>query len=229
MWGRCKPMELSLLSVNCGIPRLIGHRSGTAGALRNRKVSCRSGNGPVRQPRHSRQRAGEPLHTRRTRPGGLCLPGRPLGLVARWWRAEVNFDCKAGSFGENLTLLGADEHSVGIGDRFAWGEVVLEITQPRGPCTNVDLHHGCSDIARAMTLSGRCGWYMRVICEGSASARNTPIRHFAMRDGPTQHHKCICGALRFPRAAGAAAARARFSRTRFRLAARDCAHIVVSK
>jgi len=102
-----------------------------------------------------------------------------------WWREERNFDCAEGSFGENLTVLGADEDSLGIGDRFQWGDVVLEVTQPRGPCANVDLRHGRSDLAQIMTQSVRCGWYMRVVREGTAPARDAMIACTKPEDRPS--------------------------------------------
>lgn len=102
-----------------------------------------------------------------------------------WWRAEKNLNCTEGSFGENLTLFGANEDAVCIGDRFAWDDVVLEVTQPRGPCANLDLYHGQVGIAQAITRSGRCGWYMRVIREGTASTRAASVRHIPASGKPT--------------------------------------------
>jgi MOSC domain-containing protein YiiM len=40
-----------------------------------------------------------------------------------------------------------------------------------------------SDLAQAMTLSGRCGRYMRVICEGSAPTRDFTIRPLSCTTG----------------------------------------------
>ncbi len=102
-----------------------------------------------------------------------------------WWRAEMSLDCAPASFGENLTLGGADEGEIGIGDRFRWNDVVLEVKSPRGPCATLDLHLGRTDIARAMTLSGRCGWYLRVIQEGWASTRGATCRRILARGGPS--------------------------------------------
>ncbi|HLY05743.1 MAG TPA: MOSC domain-containing protein [Rhizomicrobium sp.] len=96
-----------------------------------------------------------------------------------------NLHCQAATFGENLTVAGADEETVGIGDRFLWGTVILEVTQPRGPCANVDLYHRRTDLAQAMTLTVRCGWYMRVVCEGEAATRNVMIHHVVMDQRPS--------------------------------------------
>jgi MOSC domain-containing protein YiiM len=45
-----------------------------------------------------------------------------------------------GAMGENLTTHGIDIRAVRIGDRLRVGGAVLEITQPRGPCTALDVY-----------------------------------------------------------------------------------------
>lgn len=102
-----------------------------------------------------------------------------------WWQAEKGFVCSAGCFGENLTVAGADENDISIGDRFRWGDVFLEVAQPRGPCATVDLYNGRSDVAHAMTLSGRCGWYLRVIREGRAPTRRSICVRISASGGPS--------------------------------------------
>lgn len=101
-----------------------------------------------------------------------------------WWQSEKNFACAPASFGENLTVQDTDERDVHIGDRFSWGEVLLEVCQPRAPCFKLALHMGRQDGPQAMTLSGRCGWYMRVLAEGSAPVRDSLMRIRASA-GPT--------------------------------------------
>lgn len=85
-----------------------------------------------------------------------------------WWESEKNFPCFPARFGENLTFEGADETQVSIGDRFSWGDAIVEISQPRSPCHKFQIYSGRQDMAAMMTLSGRCGWYLRVIKEGAA-------------------------------------------------------------
>lgn len=102
-----------------------------------------------------------------------------------WWRNEKGLKCAAGLFGENLTLRGADERDIGIGDRFQWGDAVLEVSQPRGPCRTLDLFLQRNDAAHAMTISGRCGWYLRVIDEGWAPAHDSACTRILARGGPS--------------------------------------------
>ncbi|HEX3430088.1 MAG TPA: MOSC domain-containing protein [Rhizomicrobium sp.] len=174
-------MPPRLLSVNCGTPRIIGEENG-------RPVFSAIGKSPVESPTVFFGRLGieGDAQANNTVHGG---PDQAVCVYSAdhwpWWRDKKNFDCAAGAFGENLTVLGADEESVGIGDRFAWGDVILEVTQPRGPCANVDLHHRRSGLAQTMTLFVRCGWYMRVLHEGAAATRDATIEHSAAGDRPS--------------------------------------------
>ncbi len=93
-----------------------------------------------------------------------------------WWETEKQLLCRAGLFGENLTLGDLDETNVHIGDRFAWGGVVLEVCQPRAPCFKLAVYTGRADLPQAMTVSGRCGWYFRVVEEGTAPATGALTR-----------------------------------------------------
>jgi MOSC domain-containing protein YiiM len=45
-----------------------------------------------------------------------------------------------GAMGENLTTRGIDIHALRIGDRLRAGGALLEITQPRGPCMQLDVY-----------------------------------------------------------------------------------------
>ncbi|HEX3429490.1 MAG TPA: MOSC domain-containing protein [Rhizomicrobium sp.] len=172
---------VTLLSVNCGVGRVIGQRNG-------RPVRSAISKSPVTGDRvfFGREGVAGDQQSNRLLHGGVdqAICAYDAGHWP-WWHTEKNLTCSEGTFGENLTLLGANEDSVCIGDRFAWDEVILEVTQPRGPCANIDLYHGRVDLAQAITRSGRCGWYMRVIREGDASARNAIIRHIRAPGKPT--------------------------------------------
>ncbi len=86
-----------------------------------------------------------------------------------WWREAHQFEASPASFGENLTLAGANETQIRIGDRFRWGDTLLEVSQPRMPCYKLQIHAQRMDIAQLLTVSGRCGWYFRVIEPGRAA------------------------------------------------------------
>jgi MOSC domain-containing protein YiiM len=45
-----------------------------------------------------------------------------------------------GALGENLTTRGLDIRDIRIGDEIRAGGAILEITQPRGPCAQLDVY-----------------------------------------------------------------------------------------
>jgi len=75
-----------------------------------------------------------------------------------------------GGFGENLTTRGVDEHGVCIGDILRIGSVTAQVTQPRQPCFKLGLRFEDPQMLRAMTHSGRTGWYLRVLEPGLVEA-----------------------------------------------------------
>jgi MOSC domain-containing protein YiiM len=99
-----------------------------------------------------------------------------------WWETK-GIAADAASFGENLTLGGACEEAVGIGDRFRWGDAILEVSQPRGPCYKLAMYLGRPDAPQLMTISGRCGWYFRVISEGQAPVGNAACTRIVASGG----------------------------------------------
>jgi MOSC domain-containing protein YiiM len=81
-----------------------------------------------------------------------------------------------GALGENLTTLGLDRGQVRIGQRYRAGEVMLEITKMRQPCSTLDVYG--SSIKRAIYDAqvkasdassprwGLAGFYARVLRSG---------------------------------------------------------------
>lgn len=102
-----------------------------------------------------------------------------------WWENEHGLACGPGTFGENLTLRGGDETAVAIGDRFRWGDAILEISQPRAPCYKLSIHAARPDVPPLMTSSARCGWYFRVLVEGNAPSRATSLSRIAQSGAPS--------------------------------------------
>ena len=74
-----------------------------------------------------------------------------------------------GAFGENLSTEGLHEHQVCIGDRFRWGEALIEVSQPRSPCINLDRRHDASGLARHLARSDRTGWLYRTLEPGEVA------------------------------------------------------------
>ncbi|HEX2041995.1 MAG TPA: MOSC domain-containing protein [Acidimicrobiales bacterium] len=82
------------------------------------------------------------------------------------WGEELGEELGPAAFGENLTTEGWTEDDVRVGDRWYWGDAVLEVTQPRWPCYKLAMYRGRPDIGRRMRRNGRTGWYLRVLEPG---------------------------------------------------------------
>jgi MOSC domain-containing protein YiiM len=76
----------------------------------------------------------------------------------------------AGSLGENISTSGLTEHQVLIGDRFRLGSALIEVSQPRQPCSTIEKHLGAKGMVKAMVAAGRSGWFYRVLQPGIARA-----------------------------------------------------------
>ena len=76
---------------------------------------------------------------------------------------------RCGAFGENLSTLGLTEADVAVGDVFALGSAIIEVSQGRQPCWKLNARFGVADMARRVQISGRTGWYYRVLQAGTVA------------------------------------------------------------
>ena len=173
-------MTLALLSANVAQPRVLAHVDGepVLSAIGKQPTSLTE----IRVFKETLD--GDRVADRTVHGGADKAVYAYLADNWPWWEGEHDLSCRPGAFGENLTVSGADETQVRIGDRFRWGEAVLEVSQPRQPCFKFQLHAGRQAAAALMTLSGRCGWYFRVIEEGMAPVTG-PLARVGESDGPT--------------------------------------------
>jgi MOSC domain-containing protein YiiM len=95
---------------------------------------------------------------------------------SEWWSEELGRDLHPGTFGENLTLSDLESARACIGDRFAIGPVVLEVTAPRIPCVTLAVRMGDPTIVKRFRRSERLSLYCRVIREGEVQVED-PVEH----------------------------------------------------
>ncbi len=91
-----------------------------------------------------------------------------------YWSDWLGREVGPGAFGENLTLEGVLDDQVHIGDRLWVGSALLEVSQPRQPCSTFAAFHQRSDLPRAFAEAEWPGIYLRVIEEG-AIAPGDPV------------------------------------------------------
>lgn len=89
----------------------------------------------------------------------------------RQWRIELaEPSLPFGGFGENLTISGATEDTVCLGDVWTIGPVRFEVSQPRQPCWKLARRWKRSDLPKRVIETGRSGWYLRVLLPGTIVA-----------------------------------------------------------
>ena len=161
------PGAIGLLAVNVGRPRPLARRRGAAvrSAIAKQPVTAAA------------LQLGW-LNLEGDEQADLTVHGGPDKAVyaypsehLAWWSAELgpepDQELGPAAFGENLSTVGATEDEVCVGDRWRWGEALLEVSQPRSPCFKLALHRGVADIGPRFSASGRTGWYLRVLEPGS--------------------------------------------------------------
>src|SRR6478672_3399502 len=148
----------TLLSVNVGMPKDVPWRGKTVftGVF---KV-------PVTGPRRVRK-----LNVDGDGQGDLAGHGGEeravfvyqLDSYRHWERELGRGDFVYGQFGENFTIEGLSDDEVCIGDRYAIGTAVFEVTQPRVTCYRVGIRMNDPRIPALLVSHRRPGFYLRVL------------------------------------------------------------------
>jgi MOSC domain-containing protein YiiM len=86
-----------------------------------------------------------------------------------WWE-NIHGDLPNGVFGENLTTLGIDVSGALLGERWRIGTTVLEICQPRLPCSKLGIRFNDLRMVKAFAKASRPGAYLRIVEEGELGA-----------------------------------------------------------
>jgi MOSC domain-containing protein YiiM len=147
-----------LLSVNRGAPEKIAAKAGLTGIFKRPVEEAWIGELGL---------AGDAVLDRKHHGGPDQAVYLYLGRDYDWWSAELSEPLVPGTFGENLTVGGLDGDTLAVGDRFAIGEVVLEVTSHRTPCTTLAARLGSRAWIRRFHLARRPGAYLRVLAAGA--------------------------------------------------------------
>ena len=87
----------------------------------------------------------------------------------QWWASETGKEMLPGMFGENLTISELESGSFYIGDFLHIGDVTLQVTAPRIPCSTFATRMGDPQWVKKFRAAERPGLYVRVIREGELS------------------------------------------------------------
>jgi ferredoxin-NADP reductase/MOSC domain-containing protein YiiM len=167
-----------LVSVNVGMPRDVSWRGRTVftGVFKD----------PVTGPRRVRR-----LNIDGDGQGDLGGHGGEQRAVFvyqldsyRYWERELGrTGLVPGQFGENFTVDGLADAEVCIGDRYAIGTAVFEVTQPRVTCYRVGIRMEDPRIPALLVSHRRPGFYFRVIEEGDVEAGDDIVKLAAGPEG----------------------------------------------
>lgn len=91
-----------------------------------------------------------------------------------WWAKETGREHPHGIFGENMTIRGFPS-DMNVGDRLLIGEVVLEATAPRIPCSTFAARIQDSGFGMVFRKAERPGIYFRVLNGGEVSAGDAVV------------------------------------------------------
>jgi MOSC domain-containing protein YiiM len=89
---------------------------------------------------------------------------------AAWWAAELGREIPPGLFGENLSTEGVDVTGAVIGERWAVGSAVFEVSCPRIPCQTFAEVMNVPRWVKRFTDQGWPGAYVRIVTEGEVGA-----------------------------------------------------------
>jgi MOSC domain-containing protein YiiM len=103
-----------------------------------------------------------------------------------YWRAELpGVALPPGAFGENFTTEGLTERDAKVGDHLQIGSAEFVVTQPRMPCYKLGVRFARADMVQRFLRSGRTGFYLAVVSEGTVSGGDAVQRGKSAADSLT--------------------------------------------
>jgi len=88
---------------------------------------------------------------------------------------KYNISLPKCAFGENLSILKLNDEEICLGDQFQYGEMLVEVSQPRQPCWKIGSVTGIKKLTALLVKEYRSGFYLRVLKGGSITARDKLI------------------------------------------------------
>ncbi|WP_306356846.1 MULTISPECIES: MOSC domain-containing protein [unclassified Nocardia] len=89
---------------------------------------------------------------------------------AERWGRELDRELPYGWFGENLRIGGLPVSDAVLGERWAIGDALFEVSAPRVPCATFQHWTGEQQWVKRFTLQSDTGAYLRVLTEGAIGA-----------------------------------------------------------
>ncbi|WP_442920019.1 MOSC domain-containing protein [Metabacillus sp. B2-18] len=87
-----------------------------------------------------------------------------------FWENLYKQSLPKAAFGENLTVSGMKETDVCVGDIYQIGEVVVQVSQGRFPCSTINKYTNINTILNKIVEHGFTGYFFRVLEVGRISS-----------------------------------------------------------
>lgn len=87
-----------------------------------------------------------------------------------WWSDQLGRGLGPGEFGENLTTAGIAIADARIGERWRIGTALLEVSEPRQPCSTLGAKIGDQRFVKRFAKALRHGAYLRIVAPGEVAA-----------------------------------------------------------
>jgi MOSC domain-containing protein YiiM len=86
------------------------------------------------------------------------------------WENDLGRALGPGAFGENVWVGGIAVSEAVVGERWEVGTTLLEVSQPRLPCSKLGLRMGDQRFVKRFAHASRPGAYLRIVREGAIAA-----------------------------------------------------------
>ncbi len=103
----------------------------------------------------------------------------------RWWASELGRETGPGLFGENLTTAGIDLSAAEVGSRWRVGSAVLEVSEPRIPCSKLAYKMEDPTFVKRFANADRPGAYLRIVEAGEVGSGDAIEVLYEPRNGVT--------------------------------------------
>lgn len=103
-----------------------------------------------------------------------------------------------GQFGENFTVEGMPDEAVCVGDIFRVGALLMQVTQPRVPCFKLGIRMAMPEFVSLFMVSGRVGFYLRVL-EGGVVQAGAAIERVHADEAALDIRDCMLALQEGPR------------------------------
>ncbi|MBS4222051.1 MOSC domain-containing protein [Lederbergia citrea] len=87
-----------------------------------------------------------------------------------WWDATFGKQLTIPAFGENATVTNMLESEVCVGDIYKMGDVLVQITQGRIPCSTIDRFNQANGMFNEVIRTGKTGFFAKVLEGGVVEA-----------------------------------------------------------